>query len=198
MKPIKNYIVDLEEVKEGFPETLSFTLGDAFFSLFKDAPMSQGSTVNTDIEIIQVGLGEYNIEISIDGVLVLPCSRCLADMNLEVSGEDTIKVRFGMDILIGDELVSMTDNLNSAFDYTLEDGETQFDLAWSIYEVVALSIPIQHIHPEGECDPEMVDLLQEHLAVQPGGTDEALDESSDDDDDIDPRWNELKKILNNN
>ena len=199
MKPIKNYIVDLEDVKEGFPEELSFTLGDAFFSLFEGAPMSKGSTVSADVSIACVGLGEFDIEIRIEGVLVVPCARCLAHMDLDVSNTDLIKVRYGMDILIGNEFVSMTDSVNTAFDYTLEDGETQFDLSWSIYEIIALSIPIQNIHPEDECDPRMVDLLQEHLAVQPGDNDEATGELSDPEpEDIDPRWNELKKILNNN
>ena len=201
MKPIRDYIVDLDCVQEGVVEDISLSLADEFFARFENAPMHKGSKIDAIVQIRQIGFGEYDITINIDGVLNLPCSRCLADMEVCVSTSDNVKVRYGMDILIGGELVPMVDQSNSEFDYTLEDGVTEFDLSWSIFEVIMLAIPIQNIHRGGLCDSAMLNLLQEHLAVQqPGDIENEASESSSIEslDDIDPRWNELKKILNNN
>ena len=35
-------------------------------------------------------------------------------------------------------------------------GEDEVDLAQYIYESIVLSLPYQRVHPEGECDPEML------------------------------------------
>jgi len=57
-------------------------------------------------------------------------------------------------------------------------------VAWYIYEFAALGIPMRHVHPDGECS-------------QMFETDsQAQDE--EDEKPIDPRWSELKKILDNN
>ena len=36
-------------------------------------------------------------------------------------------------------------------------GEEQVDLAQYIYESIVLSLPYQRVHPEGECNPEMLE-----------------------------------------
>ena len=35
-------------------------------------------------------------------------------------------------------------------------GEDEVDLSQYIYESIVLSLPYQRVHPEGECDPEML------------------------------------------
>ena len=67
---------------------------------------------------------------------------------------------------------------------TVPYDEGVIDLAWHIYEMAALEIPIRHVHPEGQCvgesDAELWD----------GGQSERKE--------IDPRWDKLRKILDNN
>ena len=59
------------------------------------------------------------------------------------------------------------------------------NVAWHIYEIAALEIPIRHVHPDGECANASEDGLWE--------TAEEQEEQK-----IDPRWAELRKILDNN
>ena len=40
------------------------------------------------------------------------------------------------------------------------------------------------VHPEGQCDEDMKDVLQKYVRKE-------------DEKPIDPRWNELKKLINN-
>ena len=84
-----------------------------------------------------------------------------------------------------------------------EDG--YINIAWFLYEFIALNIPMKHVHAPGKCNKGMVGKLSKHLRI-------SADDEDDDDiavelpegdisegpQEIDPRWNELKKILDNN
>jgi uncharacterized metal-binding protein YceD (DUF177 family) len=59
-----------------------------------------------------------------------------------------------------------------------------FDLGWYLFEFAALTIPICPVHDEGECDPEMEAHLKQYA---PGEKAES----------IDPRWEQLKSLINN-
>jgi uncharacterized metal-binding protein YceD (DUF177 family) len=68
----------------------------------------------------------------------------------------------------------------------IDENEGILDLSWFIYEFIALAIPIQHVHEPGKCNAAMIEALEEHSAAR----------SSDEDDrqDIDPRWEALRKL----
>ena len=55
---------------------------------------------------------------------------------------------------------------------------------------MAVALPYRSVHPEDECNEEMLELLEEYS----GYYEEDTDEDNDDDDDIDPRWEALKKL----
>ena len=79
------------------------------------------------------------------------------------------------------------------------------NVTWFMYELIALAIPMKHVHAPGECNGAMDSELHKYLRVSPDdeedgyaaeddvdGGDESVDKP------IDPRWNELRKILDNN
>ena len=55
--------------------------------------------------------------------------------------------------------------------------EGVINVAWNIYEFAALQIPLRHVHPDGQCSADFTG-------------------SSSDEKASDPRWAELKKIVN--
>ncbi|WP_018110090.1 YceD family protein [Bacteroides propionicifaciens] len=199
MKTEKNYIYDLAKVPTQSRVEVTYELDEVFFKAFEtDETLITGGDVHVNILIDHYSEDEFILSLDFEGSITLPCDRCLGDLQEEVSAEDFLKIRLSQDIRIGDEIVNVSDE-ESDFDITLEEGSTKLDLSWPMYELLVLSLPIQHIHPEGECNPEMEQLLQEHLAVLPGGNQEATEDSSEEgEEETDPRWNELKKILNNN
>ena len=199
MKTEKNYIYDLAKVPTQSRVEVAYELDEAFFKAFvTDETLITGGDVHVNILIDHYSEDEFILSLDFEGSITLPCDRCLGDLQEEVSAEDFLKIRLSQDIRIGDEIVNVSDE-ESDFDITLEEGSTKLDLSWPMYELLVLSLPIQHIHLEGECNPEMEQLLQEHLAVLPGGNQEATEDSSEEgEEETDPRWNELKKILNNN
>jgi uncharacterized protein len=71
---------------------------------------------------------------------------------------------------------------------TIPADDYEFDLKQYFYEYILLAMPIQRIHPvdsdgKSTCDSEMIRKLREHIISEEHGTD--------------PRWDELKKIMNN-
>ena len=71
----------------------------------------------------------------------------------------------------------------------IHPGSHEIEVAQLIYEFIVLSIPIRHVHPVGKngeslCNPEMLDKLDEYTIPD-------LHEGQQ----ADPRWNDLKKII---
>jgi uncharacterized metal-binding protein YceD (DUF177 family) len=102
---------------------------------------------------------------------------------------DKLKVKLGDDFSEINDIVIVPE----------EDG--YINVAWFIYEFIALSIPMKHVHAPGKCNKDMVNKLSKHLRVSADDEEDEFDSIVDTDDrpqEIDPRWNELKKILDNN
>ena len=68
-------------------------------------------------------------------------------------------------------------------DLVLPESAFEIDLSQWLYEYVAVRIPMQHIHPDGACNPEVTKYIIEEKEEQ---------EKSDNE--IDPRWEALKKL----
>lgn len=150
--------------------------------------------------IVEVKKNSQSFELKFDikGVVQILCDRCLEEMDQEIDAQDKLMVKFGEDYgEEGDSLIIVPE----------EEGE--INIAWYLYEFIALNIPIRHVHPIGKCSKVMVSKLRRHLAH------DANEELDNDDDDeleldevennedeqaeapIDPRWEGLRQLLNN-
>ena len=134
--------------------------------------------------------GMYLMDFHIEGNVIVTCDRCLEEMEQPIESDDLLKVKLGEEFAeIGDIVVVPE-----------EDG--YINVAWFIYEFIALNIPMKHVHAPGKCNKDMVHKLSKHL--RSAGDDETEEDEGVqedfevDDREIDPRWNELKKILDNN
>ena len=102
-----------------------------------------------------------------------------------------------MKVKLGDEYTEIDDIV------VVPEEDGYINVAWFIYEFIALSIPMKHVHAPGKCNKSMESKLNRHLRVSVDEEDELSETSFETDADdepreIDPRWNELKKILDNN
>jgi uncharacterized metal-binding protein YceD (DUF177 family) len=73
---------------------------------------------------------------------------------------------------------------------TIAIDENALEMNQYFYEFIHLALPIRRVHPDDRdgkstCDPDMLKKLEEHIAVEKGSN-------------KDPRWEELKKLMNDN
>ena len=137
----------------------------------------------------------FELSFQTEGMVSVPCDRCLDDMELPISSSDKLMVKFGH------EYAEEGDNL-----IVIPEEEGEINVAWFMYEFVALSVPMKHVHAPGKCNKAMTGKLNKHLKTNANeDSDDTFDSGGDDivieeevEEQIDPRWNELKKILDNN
>ena len=148
-----------------------FVLDDNFFNCFDATKGTQGA-VNARVEILKSSL-LMEVRIKIDGSVKSACDRCLGELDLKVEGEMEMYVKQS-------ERESGKED-----DFIVLAPEDDFlDLSTCLYEVYMLNYPIRVVHEDGECDGEMEEMLGKYLK-------EEKDKPTD------PRWDELKKLINN-
>ena len=164
-----------------------YQLDNQFF-LDLDAPEVQKGQVNVTLKVRKTS-GVYQLNFHTEGKVVVICDRCLDEMDQPIETEDQLKVKLGAEYSEMEDIV------------VIPEEEGYINVAWFIYEFIALSIPMKHVHAPGKCNKDMVNKLSKHLRVsgdEEEDDDDFLVEAADKPQEIDPRWNELKKILDNN
>ena len=164
-----------------------YQLDNEFF-LDLDAPEVQKGQVNVTLKVRKTS-GVYQLDFQTEGKVIVICDRCLDEMDQPIETEDQLKVKLGTEYSEMEDIV------------VIPEEEGYINVAWFIYEFIALSIPMKHVHAPGKCNKDMVSKLSKHLRVSGDEEEddfEGSDESEEQPQPIDPRWNELKKILDNN
>ena len=188
MGKLSTYKVELKNMLEDV-RRYEYVLDNDFFVSI-DAPEIQKGKLHVDLTV-KKSMGVFVLTFHTEGSVVVPCDRCLDDMDILVNTDDELKVKLGAAFSDEDDIVVVPE----------EDG--YINVAWFMYEFIALSLPMKHVHAPGKCNKAMMGALSKHLR---SSADEEsyvseLEEEEDDTDverEIDPRWNELKKILDNN
>lgn len=146
----------------------------------------------------------YEINFTLEGIVQIPCDRCLDDMDLAISHKGRLIVKFGQSYSEeSDEII------------IIPEVEGEINIAWFLYEFIALSIPMKHVHVHGKCNRFMSSKLKQHLTNSPDYEEneeegvEDIDKESEnaepltdfedsDSQQTDPRWDGLKKIKDKN
>ena len=167
---IESFKIDLKALPQG-TSILEFKLDDSYFKAI-DAPDIQGGELSSSLSISRTD-DFFELNFHTEGIVHIPCDICLDDMEQSIETDDRLLVRFGEDYSEEDDLVIVAEN------------EGILDVAWFIYEFIALNIPIKHVHAPGKCNPAMIEMLQEHSAARSGEEEEET---------VDPRWAALLKL----
>ncbi|MBQ0057152.1 MAG: DUF177 domain-containing protein [Bacteroidales bacterium] len=178
------YNIQLKTMPVG-KNVVEYHLDNNFFALLEDVDIQKGD-INVKVNIEkQQKQSELNFEL--EGYVVVPCDRCLEDMNQPIKTTGHLIVRLGKEFKDdGDDIVIVPE----------EQGI--INVSWFLYEFIELAIPIKHVHPFGQCNKGMAGKLREHIAVDAEDVDFGDEDFDDDapvsDEDIDPRWSALKKL----
>lgn len=148
--------------------TYQYTLDEDFFSEFENEEFASAK-VDFDVHL-EKSERMLVLNFSFTGTVQSQCDRCLGELEVPVSGEEMLCVKFGNQDNHDDEDVLF-----------IPDNENQIDLAQWMYEYTVLAFPMRHVHPDGECQPEMVKLLHQK-------NEDAEEQQTD------PRWEALKNL----
>lgn len=151
--------------------SFNFVLDNGFFNSFEATVGTVGS-FDVQVELIKSSL-LMEVKMKIDGFVKATCDRCLGDIDLEVKGEMNLYVK-----------QSEREEGNDDDFIILAPDDDFLDLSLYLYETYMLNYPMRVVHPDGECDEEMENVLDNYIIEE-------------DDKPIDPRWDELRKLINN-
>ncbi len=158
---------------------------------FAEMEYSEVRDADLDVQLKVVYRNDiYALSFQIKGTLTLLCDRCLDDLVIDVDTTYSINVEYG------DEFNDESDDL-----LIIPTSDNNLNISDMLFDTAVLEIPIKHVHPEGECNPGMSEILAQHRATMTDDDDfdidnEACDIEALDDDTapIDPRWAALKGL----
>jgi uncharacterized metal-binding protein YceD (DUF177 family) len=177
MKNLKEYLIPFAGLKIG-KHQFEYQVDKKFFEHFD---FDEYNDVNIKVDVIlEKKSTMLELHFKHKGTINVPCDVTNEDFDLPVKGKLTLIVKFGE--AFNDENEELL---------ILPHGEFQVDVSQYIYELIVLSVPVKRIHPgvkDGTLENEAVKALE---ALSPGEQKVQKKEQED----IDPRWAALKKLL---
>lgn len=158
---------------------VEYALGHDFFSNEEMQEILDGD-VSMLIDITRNGT-LFELDFHFTGKVNTSCDRCLGIVTLPIDTRAHLVVKFG----------ETHDEENEEI-IIVPEKEGTLNVSWLAYEYIQLSLPMQHLHEEDDCDPEFIDVYHKY---------QASEFSTKDDDDtnasaeIDPRWKTLEGLI---
>lgn len=168
MERLDSYKVNLKDMDT---DTVSYQwhADDDFFSAVQGPEIQRGS-IDVALRVKRTS-GAFELNFELEGTVEVPCDRCLEPMDQPIKASHTLRVKLGDSYEDDGDMITVPE----------EDGI--LSVAWHIYEMAALDIPLRHVHPDGCCAEE----FEQDDDQQP---------SEDGCEETDPRWDALKKLIN--
>ncbi len=164
----ESYKLELRSLPVGVQQ-FSYVVGDRFFAEMESPDIRSGE-VEVAVTVTRKG-DTFDLAFRVTGDVTIGCDRCLDDMPHHVDADYCVAVTYGGSADEDSDEVVVAD-----------EKERYFDLSRLIYDTIELSIPMKHVHAEGECNMAMAEKLRELSAERQ---------------DSDPRWGALKELLDN-
>ncbi|MFD2822573.1 YceD family protein [Lacinutrix iliipiscaria] len=176
MKPLKAFTIPFVGLKEG-KHHFEYDIEQSFFEYFEYEEFNDSNIKVNLVLNKKTTLLELNFKIS--GTVNVNCDLTNEPYHQSIENELDLVVKFG------DEYND--DNIDILI---IPHGEYEINVQQYIYELIVLGVPNKLIHPgveDGTLDSEILKKLEE---LSP-----KLTEDQNNKEDIDPRWNTLKKLL---
>lgn len=175
MKVTNEFLIPYAGLKLG-KHQFEYQINKAFFDHFEyDEFDSAAIKVNLSFEK-QNNMLELNFKHS--GTIHVPCDITNEEFDMPIKGKLKLIVRFGE-----------TYNDDNEELLILPFSEHQINVSQYIYEMIVLSIPLKRVHPGVKDGSLQTDSLEKLNDIQVKDHEEVKEEE------IDPRWAALKKLL---
>jgi len=147
MDALIQYTIPVSGLHNGTHQ-FDFTVDSSFFKHFEASPIQQG-TANIRL-YFEKRTDLYVMIFDFSGTIQTECDRCLEEMQLPISGNEQLLVKF--DEEPGEEEAEVI---------YIPFGTQELNIARYIYEFLCLSVPMIKTHDDSDedCDPEMLERL---------------------------------------
>lgn len=191
MRRKKEFDIAFSGLKIGTHE-FEFQIANDFFDLFE---YDEFNSVNVDVKATLIKKETLmELYLSQTGTVNIPCDVTGENFDLPIENKWQIIIKFGEEYNDDNEELLI-----------IPYSEYQVNIAQYIYEMIVLSVPVKRVHPSIAADYEVDDFDEDDFDfLQEYNEDDFADEDEDDPTDdsnqnknkeIDPRWDELKKLL---
>ncbi|MBU2906805.1 DUF177 domain-containing protein [Arenibacter algicola] len=170
----KEFIIPFSGLKQGKHE-FEYTIENKFFESFEYDEFN-GANIKLDVTLNKMST-MMELEMKARGTVNVNCDLTSEPYDQKIKADLELVVKFG------DEYNNDNDEI-----LIIPHSEYQINIAQYVYEMLVLSVPLKKVHPgvlDGTLQSEVLDKLEE---LQPKDTKENKE-------DIDPRWDALKKLL---
>ncbi|MGI8891930.1 MAG: YceD family protein [Bacteroidia bacterium] len=177
VESLSKYIIPFSGLSQGIHE-YEYHIDKDFFAELEYSLLSESSVD------VKVSMNKTEtmllLDFDIEGTVNLQCDRCTDYFDLPVKGRNKLIVKFGEATVEENDLILI-----------LSDKEHELNISQYIYEYINLLVPMRHLHQDdakgnSTCNQEMLDII------------EKVSHKQKDPDEIDPRWEALKKLKNLN
>ena len=149
--------------------SFQFDINDDFFADL-DYSEVKHAAVTVDLEVVREEL-MMTLNFHVEGKVLVACDRCADDFYIPIQSEQVFYIKFGA------EEVEESDDVA-----VVPAEEHAYDVRSLIYEYIILAIPMHRVHPDGECNPQVLALISHD------------EEPSEEETETDPRWAALKDL----
>ncbi|WP_290698319.1 DUF177 domain-containing protein [Lacinutrix sp.] len=176
MKPLKEFTIPFVGLKEG-KHHFDYEINNSFFEYF-DYEDFNSSDLKVNVEFVKKStLLELHFEVS--GTVNVNCDVTNEPFDKSLNNEFDLVVKFGEEY--NDENIDIL---------IIPHGEYEISIQQYVYELIVLAMPTKRVHPgveDGTLDSDILEKLEE---LSPKEKD-----TKEDQEETDPRWNTLKKLL---
>ena len=154
-----------------------YEFGGEFFRKYGTDLLSEGS-FRADI-LLNKHETFIEVDFNVKGTGRLICDRSLEPFDYPIQTENKIVFKYG------EEYQEMTDEI-----IVIPRDAASLELGQYIYEFISLAIPLKKLHPRFQDEVDETDGTEGKIVY----SSETAEDKKDEEEQIDPRWNILKKL----
>ncbi len=180
MGKFDTYKIDLKGM-QAETQKIEYLLDNLFFANI-DSPEVEKGKVKAVVTVTRKSR-MFELDFNLEGTVKVACDRCLDEMEVEIATTEKLIVKWGR------EFAEEGDNV-----IIIPEEEGEINVAWFIFEFIALAVPMKHVHAPGKCNKTMVGKLNKHVKRESEDETIAIHEDelvADSTETVnDPRWDE--------
>lgn len=171
MRDLKQYKIEIFGLSNN-THHFDFEFEEEFFSLFENSLISKGKgTCKIDLTKTD---SMITLDFNIQGTIELECDRSLELFDYPIEIEKELIFKYG------DEEKELSEDVR-----VIPKGTQEINIADFLYESIHLEIPMKKLHPKFQNEEESDEMIYKS------------DDEKKEDNEVDPRWEALKKLNKN-